>query len=573
MPPPFPHVTIIGLGTVGSALAGALARSGRDVVALEADEAALARGRAAVERLGDTGGRIRYSVEPAATASADLVIEAVPERENLKIEVLSRARALCAPGTVFATTTTALSVAALAVASGLPDRLVGVHPVHPGAKGRAVELIRTAETSPEVLRSVGELLASLGDKAVEVDDQPGSLSGVLVIDYLNSAVRLYEQRYATRDDIDAAMTLGCGLPLGPLAQLDAIGLDVAHDTLSVMYRRTGELRLRPARLLTALVSAGRLGRKSGRGFHDYSAVAEPSEAGTGTGAERPDPRGRVVRRVGVVGSGTMAAGIAEVSARAGYPTVVVARSDVRAKEAVASVARSMERAVRKGKLRDLGAMDLITGAAGLEALADCDLVVEAVVEDAAVKHALFAELDRVCRPGTVLATTTSSLSVLECAAATGRAADVLGLHFFNPAPMMRLVELTTTAVTGEDAAATAREWCADLGKHTVACGDRTGFIVNFLLFPYLNRAVRLLDEGRATASAIDSVMESGWGYPAGPLKLLDVIGLDVSLAIQRKLLDAFPEPELEPAPSLERLVGSGALGRKTGRGFHSYARV
>ncbi|MBA3523394.1 MAG: 3-hydroxyacyl-CoA dehydrogenase family protein, partial [Geodermatophilaceae bacterium] len=178
----------------------------------------------------------------------------------------------------------------------------------------------------------------------------------------------------------------------------------------------------------------------------------------------------------------------------------------------------------------------------------------------------------IVKPGAVLATTTSSLPVIECAAATSRPRDVVGMHFFNPAPVMRLVEVVSTVSTAPDVVDTVRAVCAQLGKHAVSCGDRAGFIVNALLFPYLNDAVKMLQAHYASAADIDAAMTVGCGYPMGPFQLIDVVGLDVSLAIQRELFDEFREPGFAPAPLLEQLVTAGYLGRKTGRGFHVYDR-
>ncbi len=193
-----------------------------------------------------------------------------------------------------------------------------------------------------------------------------------------------------------------------------------------------------------------------------------------------------------------------------------------------------------------------------------------MVEELSVKVALFETLDEICKDGAVLATTTSSLPVVELAAATRRPADVVGLHFFNPAPVMRLVEVVRTVSSGDAAVATAREVCRVLGKHAVLCADRAGFIVNALLFPYLNDAVKMLEDHYASVDDIDAAMKVGCGYPMGPFELLDVVGLDVSLAIERTLYREFREPGFAPAPLLEHLVTAGYLGRKSGRGFRDY---
>jgi len=284
-------------------------------------------------------------------------------------------------------------------------------------------------------------------------------------------------------------------------------------------------------------------------------------------------RVRPVRRVGVVGTGTMATGIAEVFARNGYDVVLRARSREKADAALDAVARSLARAVRRGKLSESEAAAVparISPVTEFAGLSEVDFVVEAVAEELRVKREVFAALDAVVRPGTILATTTSSLPVIECAAATSRLSDVVGMHFFNPAPVMKLVEVVATIATAPDVIDTAHALCAAVGKHPVHCTDRAGFIVNALLFPYLNDAVKMLEAHYAQAEDIDTAMKVGCGLPMGPFELLDVVGLDVSLAIQRTLYDEFSEAGFAPAPLLEHLVTAGRLGRKTGKGFGDY---
>ncbi|MCF3171773.1 3-hydroxyacyl-CoA dehydrogenase family protein [Streptomyces sioyaensis] len=565
----FSTIAVIGLGTTGSVLANMVARSGRRVIAVDTDASALDLAGA---RLTDTGrGTVDLTTRPADITSADLVIEAVPERMTTKCEVLGHAHHACAPDTVFATTTTGLAVTDLAFGSGRPSRTVGLHlfPQGPMDRARAVEVVSTPLTDGSVRTDVHALIRDLGQVPVSVPDRAGFVGGALTMAYLNDAATMYAQRYASRDGIDTAMRLGCGLPRGPLAHLDAIGLDVARDTLDALYERTGDRRFLPAPVLTHMVAAGLLGLKTGRGFHDYGA---PDDDG---GADPGDelPTARPVRRIGVVGSGTMATGIAEVCARAGYPTTLVARSEVRAKEALATVEHSLNRAVQRGRLTPeqlTSSRESLTGVSGLEAVAGCDLVVEAVVEDIDVKRAVFRELDAACGAQTVLATSTSSLPVIECAMATGRPEAVVGMHFFNPAPAMKLVEVVRTALTSRETLGVAHATATALGKRPVDCPDRSGFIVNALLFPYLNSAVALLDEGILTAEDIDTVMALGQGYPMGPLQLLDVIGLDVSVAILRTLHTTFREPCLLPSRPLEQLVSAGHLGRKRGRGLRHH---
>jgi 3-hydroxybutyryl-CoA dehydrogenase len=269
----------------------------------------------------------------------------------------------------------------------------------------------------------------------------------------------------------------------------------------------------------------------------------------------------------------MANGIAEVCIKAGYPTVQIARGPAKAAAARDAVASSLAKAVDWGKLTaeaQDAALALLTSATSIGDAADCDLVIESVVEDLDVKLGLFRELDDACKPGAILATTTSGLPVIDCAMATSRPQDVVGIHFFNPAPVMKLVEVVRTVATSDDVPATVREVCARLGKHAVDCGDRAGFIVNALLFPYLNDAVKMLEAHYATADGIDTAMKLGCGYPMGPFELLDVVGLDVSLAIERALYLEFREPGFAPAPLLEHLVTAGYLGRKSSRGFRTH---
>jgi 3-hydroxybutyryl-CoA dehydrogenase len=569
------RVALIGLGTVGSALAARLSRAGVPVIGVEADDERVVQGqrRIAEESAGPAttpsgSVPIRYTTRLADIAGADVVVEALPERLPVKVEALREAHRHCGPEAVFATTTSGFSVTAIGAACQRLNRTVGLHLVDPARVGKVVELVDTPVADRAALDRVDALSQRIGLVPVRVRDRVGFLSGEVLMRYLNGAVAMYEQRYASRDDIDDAMRLGCGLPIGPLAQLDLMGLDVAHDTLQALHERTGQRCFVPSPLLATMVRAGLFGRKSGQGFYSYPAqpAAEPALAPLEGG---PPPG---VGLVGVVGTGVMAKGIAEACVLAGLPTVVVGRSAERATQVLDAVHGSLDGAVRRGRLRadDVdAAMKLLDTTSDLDGIHDCDLVIEAVVEDLDVKRGVFADVDAVLQPGALMATTTSSLSVVACARATSRPGDVVGLHFFNPVRAMRLVELVRTVLTTERSVATAQAFCATLGKHSVHCTDRAGFIVNALLFPYLNQAVRVLEETHAR-DEIDTVMRDGFGFPLGPLGLLDLIGLDVSLAIQRRLHEEFREPDLEPAPYLEYLVRSGCLGRKNGQGFHAH---
>lgn len=282
-----------------------------------------------------------------------------------------------------------------------------------------------------------------------------------------------------------------------------------------------------------------------------------------------------VTRVGVVGGGQMGAGIAEVCARAGLDTVVCEVDAVAARAARDRIAASLDRAVRRSKLSREAADDtrarlVFTG--NLDDLADRQLVVEAVVENPDVKTEVFAALDKIVEdPAAVLATNTSSLPVMRLGMATSRADRVVGLHFFNPVPVLPLVEVVTSLHTSAGTTALVEDFAArTLGKTVVRSKDRAGFVVNALLVPYLLSAVRMAESGFATAADIDAGMELGCAHPMGPLKLADLIGLDTVASIAESLYDEFREPLYAPPPLLQRMVEAGLLGRKTGRGFHTY---
>lgn len=562
-----PVVGIVGLGTVGEALLGMLRETGHEVIGVDSDPAVLARLKKLLE---DTGSpRVHLTEDTAGVYRADLVIEAVPEDEVVKTEVLRRLHTVCADGTAVVTTTSSLPLTRLAIASGRPGDTMGLRFLAPPLPGGPAEPVPTAMTSPATAAAVDELVARLGLTPVAVDTRHGADATALVYAYLNRAMNLYERGDADRDGIDLAMRLGCGLPAGPLELLDRIGLDSALAVLIGLRARTRDDAFTPAPVLSRLVRQGHLGRKSGHGFYTYDGLGAPAD----TRRSAPLPGEAIgVHRIGVVGSGTMARGIAEMTSVAGFPTVLVARTEDKASRALAQIGESLERSVGRGRVTSrakTGALELLVGADDIGAVGDCDLVIEAVVEDLDVKRALFARLGAACKPGVLLATTTSSLSVTACAEASGRPSRVVGMHFFNPAPVMRLVELVRTEATSDETAATAQALCEQLGRTTVNCSDRAGFIVNYLLFSYLGRAVNLLDRYDADIAGIDAAIEQGFGHPMGPFALLDTIGLDVSLAVQGELYKAFGEPDFMPSPVLEQLVAADWLGRKNRKGLRS----
>jgi 3-hydroxybutyryl-CoA dehydrogenase len=283
-----------------------------------------------------------------------------------------------------------------------------------------------------------------------------------------------------------------------------------------------------------------------------------------------------VKRVGIVGSGIMGSGIAEIAAKNGHEVVLRSRRQEGADGMVASLEKSLAKQVDKGKLsaeeRDT-VLSRVTATSDLGELAECDLVIESIVEDLHAKKHLFNELDRICVEGTILATNTSTLPVIELAMETGRPDRVCGVHFFNPAQVMTLVEIVRPLTASDETIAECRAFAEACGKQPVEVKDQAGFIVNALLFPYLNNAVRLVESGVASKEDIDAAMKGGCGFPMGPFALLDLVGLDTSLSILDALYEEFKDPNYSAVPLLRRMVTAELLGRKSGRGFYDYRKV
>ena len=294
------------------------------------------------------------------------------------------------------------------------------------------------------------------------------------------------------------------------------------------------------------------------------------DADTGTDVMAQPP---AVRRVGVVGGGQMGAGIAEVCSRRGLDVVVREVDESLAASARERIAASLKRATTAGRI-DAGEADAalarITATSSWEALGDVDVVIEAIVEDETRKAETFRRLDAVVPVGAVLATNTSSIPIARIAAATSRPQSVIGMHFFNPVPVMALVELIPSLLTSDVTRTTATRIAEQLGKQAIWCEDRAGFVVNALLVPYLLAAIRMVQDGVATPEDIDTGMVAGCAHPMGPLRLADLVGLDTTKAVAESLYAEYGEPHLAPPPLLSRMVEAGMLGRKSGRGFYRY---
>lgn len=582
-------IGVLGCGTMGSGISEVCARTGYRVVFRELDDASVAAGferitqsldRAVLRGKIDAASRDRALAMVTGTTSfgdlksCDLVIEAIPEHLDLKQAAFEALDPILPEHAIFATNTSSLPVIEMAVRTARPSRVLGIHFFNPAPVMGLVELVKTVVTDEGALADAKAFVESLGKTPVVCQDRAGFIANLLLFPYLNNAVRMLESGFAVREDIDAAMQFGCAHPMGPLALVDLIGLDTTYEILDAMYKQFRETLYAPAPLLKQLVTAGFLGRKTGRGFYEYEEPGSSRVVASAAATDRfPASAAGHVKTIGVLGSGTMANGIAEVAAKAGFDVKLRARTPQRVAESLAAVRKSLGRAVAKGKMTD---EELETTAGRIEASTDleifatADIIIEAVTEELDVKVALFRELDAIAPAHAILATTTSSMPVVALAAATTRPEQVVGMHFFNPAPIMRLVEVVKTVRTSDDTLAATVALARALGKHPVVCPDRAGFIVNALLFPYINDAAKMLEAGYATAEDVDTAMKLGCGHPMGPFALADIVGLDVTYQIIKTLYLEFREPGYAPAPLLEHLVHAGFLGRKTKRGFYSY---
>ena len=453
-PRTFTTIGVVGLGTMGAGIAEVFARNGFSVIGVELNDEAVARGRQHLEHstsravkreklteaeAAELLGRITLSTTLKDLHEADFVVEAVVESLEIKKQIFQELEGIVAPEAILATNTSSLSVTEISTANAHPGRVIGVHFFNPAPVQNLVEIIRTVVTEPEVLHDVTALVEQLGKNPVVCGDKAGFIANTLLFGYLNHAVAMYEGKFASREDIDAAMRFGCGYPMGPLQLLDLIGLDTAYEILETMYRQGRDRLHAPAPILKQLVTAGMLGRKTGRGFYTYDGPDSPvtvTDDLTPSADDLPQLQHHITK-VGVVGTGTMASGIVEVFAKAGYDVLFVGRTQDKVDGVLATIAKNFDKQIQRGKATEddkAAVLAKVTGTAALDDLRDVDIVVEAIAEDLAIKTTLFNNLDDICKPGTILATTTSSLPVIELARATDRPQDVIGMHFFNPAP-------------------------------------------------------------------------------------------------------------------------------------------
>ena len=498
------EVAVIGLGLMGSGIAELIARSGRDVAAIEINQGFLDQGMARVRasldkavsrgKLTDTArdeilARIRPTDDVAAgVAGADLVIEAIPERIELKRTLFAQLDEACRADVVLATNTSSLSVTEIAGGTQDPARVAGLHFFNPAPVMKLVEVISTVLTAPEIAETLTLLARDLGKTPVKVDDRAGFIVNALLVPYLNHAIRLLETAQAIREDIDKAMTVGLGLPMGPLTLLDLIGLDTDLAVLETLQDAFGGTRYRPAPLLRKLNDARLFGRKTGRGFYDYqrqSASADGDQAPVPAEVTViPDPDGRLDELVSQI----TAAGISVVSQPSDRTGLVIVAADP--------------------------------------------------------KH-----------------------RVLDAALAAGHPADVVGIHFVaagNGKP--GLAEIVLPDVTAANTSAKAAALAARIGLNAVISRDRPGFLVEALAYAQFNDAVRMFQDGYASPADIDTAMMLGCGYPRGPLQMLDEAGAGNVVAVLDAMHTATGDPAFTPVPLLAEYATAGTRFRAGAEG-------
>src|SRR6478752_7242351 len=384
-PRTFSTIGVIGLGTMGAGIAEVFARNGYTVVGVEKDDEGLARGRQYLEH--STGravrrekmteaeqaellGRITFSTALKDLTDADIVVEAVVESLETKKALFRELDGIVAPDTVLATNTSSLSVTEISTANSHPGRVVGVHFFNPAPVQDLVEIVRTVVTEDQVLGDMTALVEAVGKNPVVCGDKAGFIANTLLFGYLNHAVSMYEGRYASREDIDAAMRFGCGYPMGPLALLDLIGLDTAYEILETMYRQGRDRLHAPSPILKQMVTAGWPGRKTGRGFYTYEAPDSPTvvaDAETPSSDQKPQLR-HDIRLVGVVGTGTMATGIVEVFARAGYDVTFVGRADAKVAGVRAAITRNFDKQIQRGRATEEAKAEVLARISGTTSL-------------------------------------------------------------------------------------------------------------------------------------------------------------------------------------------------------------
>lgn len=539
-------VGVIGLGTMGAGIVEVFAKGGVRVVGVETTQEYADRGRAILQastdravakgKLDEAGqreilDRITISTSLEDLRDADLVVEAVPEVMSIKHDVFGRLDDIVAEDAVLASNTSSLSITAIAAGTRHPERVIGMHFFNPAPVLRLVEVITTVRSDQALVDGVVALSERLGKKPVVVGDRAGFVANYLLFGYFVSALRMLEQGHVSREDLDTAMRVGAGLPMGPCTLMDLVGLDVCHHIGDVIYAHSRSPMHAPSPMLERMVAAGLLGRKSGRGFYTY---AKPGSGQVVEDELTPAPaQPSGLSAVGVVGEGEVADELALRLQEGGYAVSRVA--DPHDEEELA-------------RLADVGLV--IEAQAAPEAPSEDELEDEELwVEDAG--EDLWEALAGVVGEGCVLTTVNTDAAVV-VGALSGRPEKVAVLRLHAPTGNGQVVEIGRSSATDDATVALLREVVTAIGAEPVVCRDRAGLVVDALLMPHLGDAVRMLDEGYATVTDIDTALQHGLGYPVGPFTMIDQIGAEEVLAVLEELRGAggLPAEAVAPSPLL-----------------------
>ncbi|WP_134772507.1 3-hydroxyacyl-CoA dehydrogenase family protein [Ornithinimicrobium flavum] len=536
-------VGVIGLGTMGAGIVEVFARGGLQVVGIETTQELADRGRAILQastdravakgRLdeatqGEILGRVTIATDLTALADADLVVEAVPEVMSLKHEVFGRLDEIVAEDAVLASNTSSLSITQIAAGTKHPERVVGLHFFNPAPVLKLVEVITTLRSDQGLVDAVVALSERLGKRPIVVGDRAGFVANYLLFGYFVSALRMLEEGHVSREDLDTAVRVGAGLPMGPCTLMDLVGLDVCHHIGDVIYQHSRSRMHAPSAMLERMVTSGLLGRKSGRGFYTY---ARPGSGQVVEDEQTPapvEPSG--LSAVGVIGSGEIADDLVSRLEEGGY---------------------AVTRVADPGETQELSALSgvglVIEARATPEPEEDEDG--ELWVEG---RDDVWEALAGVVGEDTVL-TTVNDDAAVAIGALSGRPQKAAVLRMHAPTGNGQVVEIGRSSATDDASVALLRELVSRIGAEPVVCRDRAGLVVDALLMPHLGDAVRMLDEGYASVEDIDTALQHGLGYPVGPFAMIDQIGADEVLSVLEELRatpGSLPQESVEPSPLL-----------------------
>ena len=524
-------------------------------------------------------GRLKGLTALTDLADCDFVIDAINEDQGGKNALLQKLDAILDENAILASNTSSLSITNMGAASGRPDRTIGTHFCLPAALNKMVEVAPGFLTSEETVANTTAFLEKVGQIPIRVKDTPGFILNFFLVPFQNDCIRLVEAGYSTASDIDTSLRLGLGYKMGIMRLLDIEGLDI-HRTVSLsLYEQLKDPRYFPPPLVDKMIDAGHLGTKTGKGFYTYekSGVFGVAESKPEVGVAHDISTGKqisdAVRKVGVVGLGTMGSGIAQVCVTSGLEVTGIEANEEALKTGIRRIQKNLDGAVKRGKISEAsknGALERLKGTADLAELSDCDLIIEVAVENIGIKLDIFEKLESIAKKDAIFASNTSCLSVTAMAAKTKRPEHVLGLHFFNPPYAMPLVEVVEAVQTAAEILEFGIAFCQRIGKTPVPVKDRPGFLVNRLLVPYLNHAAQAFDDGLADRETMDQSIHMGLGHPMGPLTLLDLVGIDVQKFVADAMAEELGESRFVAPPLLSRMVSANWLGRKTGKGFYEY---